>query len=218
MLTFFFFFDWRIVDVLGVATSTLVIIIGNVYCWLLSNFQHIPSSFMVLFCFTFLFLLCHDASIFIFFGWCQLLFQLVCVFVFCFCSHLHLFLASCHLCLCLHLLLSTCWHGAGFCISPSLQPHHIYIVLVFTSHVHCFCFCITNVLAFLLPFLYHFFLCVNLLCFWNYLVVSLIFVFDLCKFLCFFVLVLHVSKFLGFFYLMCYVGAICLNFKLHFLF
>jgi hypothetical protein len=40
----------------------------------------------------------------------------------------------------------------------------------------------------------------------------------LCKFLCFFVLVLHVSKFLGFFYLMCYVGAICLNFKLHFLF
>jgi hypothetical protein len=28
----------------------------------------------------------------------------------------------------------------------------------------------------------------------------------------------YVSKFLGFFYLMCCVGAICLNFKLHFYF
>ncbi len=40
-----FFFDWHIVDALGVATFTLVIIIGNVYCWLLGNFLHIPSFF-----------------------------------------------------------------------------------------------------------------------------------------------------------------------------
>ncbi len=144
-------------------------------------------------------------------NWC-------CAFVFRFCSHLHFLLSSCHLCLRLHLLLTTCWHGVRFCISPSLQPHHIYMVLVFTSHVHHFCFCIANVLVFLLPFFTSFFFCVNLLFFWNYLVVSLIFVFDLCNFLCVFVLFLHFSEFLGFFYLMCCVGAICLNFKLCFLF
>ncbi len=128
--------------------------------------------------------------------------------MFFFCSHLHLLFASCHLCLRLHLLLTTCWYGVRFCISPSLQPHHIYMVLDFTSHVHHFCFCIANVFAFLLLILHHFvFLC------------KFVMLLKLCGcFINFCVQFVHVSKFLGFFYLMCYVGAICLNFNLYFLF
>ncbi len=59
---------------------------------------------------------------------------------------------SCHLCLCLHLLLTSHCHGICFCISPSMQLHHIYMVLVPTFHMHHYCFCITNFLTFFLPF------------------------------------------------------------------
>ncbi len=112
----------------------LVIIISNVYCCLLGNFQHIPSSFLVLFCFTFLFLLCNDASIFILFGWCELLLQLV-------------------LCLCVSFLFTFTFLA---CIMPSLftstsLAYNLltwcsFLHLTFTttpSHLHGACFYIT---------------------------------------------------------------------------
>jgi len=106
---------------------------------------------------------------------------------------------SCQLCPCLHLLFTSHCHGICFCISPSMQPQHIYMALVPTMHMHHYCFCITNFAAFLLPFFASFFFGV-LICSWNQcLVVSLTFLLDLCKFLYSFVLVLHVSNFLGFF-------------------
>jgi hypothetical protein len=83
------------------------------------------------------------------------------------------------------------------------------------SHLHGACFYITCAsLLFLhhkcsyfpLTFFYIIlFFCVNLLCSWSY-------------FINFCVQFVYVSKFLGFFYLMCCISAICLNFKLHFLF
>ncbi len=106
--------------------------------------------------------------------------------------------ASCHICLSLHLLLTSHCHGICFCILPSMQPHHIYMVLVPTLHMHHCCFCITKFSCFPLVFFFIFFNV--LICSWNQcLVVSLIIWFDLCKFLYSFVLVLQVSNFLGFY-------------------
>jgi len=64
---------------------------------------------------------------------------------------------SCQLCPCLHLLFTSHCHGICFCISPSMQPQHIYMALVPTMHMRHYCFCITNFPAFLLPFFASFF-------------------------------------------------------------
>jgi hypothetical protein len=73
------------------------------------------------------------------------------------------------------------------------------MALVITLHMHRCCFCITNILAFLFFFLHHFFFWCFDMFLKSMFSCSLTLLFDLCKFLYSFVLVLHVSNFLGFF-------------------
>jgi len=185
----------------------------------LALFNTFLPLFWFCFCFTLLLLLCHDERIFIFFGLVSITTPISVVslcFIF---AHIYI----------------SCLHHAIFVYVYISCFQLVDMVLVFASHLHynpitstwclflhhmCIAFVFASQMLLLSSCLFYIILlfCVNLLCPWNYLVVSFIFVFDLCKFLRFFVLVLHVLKFLGFFYLMCCVGAICLNFKLHFLF
>jgi hypothetical protein len=149
----------------------------------LGNFQHIPSSFLVFFCFTLLFWLCNNVSIFIFFGWCELLLQLV----LCLCV-LFLFTFTSLVC-----IMPSLFTFTSFAYNLSTWCSFLHLTFITTpSHLHGACFYITcapflflhcKCSCFPLAFFYIiFFFGVNLLCSWNYLVVSLIFVFNLCMF------------------------------------
>jgi hypothetical protein len=125
----------------------------------------------------------------------ELLFWLVLCFCASYFSHFHLLLALCQLHLHLHHLLTS--HQHGIYISPTLQSHCIcmlvahphYNHITFTWHLVLHHLCIIVVFALQILLLsyclfYIVFFFGVLISFWNYLAISLPFLFDLCKFLC----------------------------------
>ncbi len=165
--------------------------------------------FLVLFCFALLFLLSHDVRVFNFFGWQIII--LICVVFSCF-IFVHIYVFYLNHAISIRIYIS-CLHWVDMMLVFASHPRCNCITLIWHLFLHCACTIL--MLLFSSSFLFALFcsFCV-LLCYWNYLVVSLIFCL-ICASCCLLVLVSHVSNF---FCLICCVGAIHLDFMLYFLF
>lgn len=158
-----------------------------------SIFRGFFLYFLVLFCFALLFLLWHGVRVFNFFGGQIII--LICVVFSCFvfvCMYVFV-----------HIYVSYLNHAISICISClhcvymmfvfASHPRHNYIMLTWHLFLHCACTTLMLLLSSSFLFASFCFFCV-LLCYWNYLVVSL-FLCLICASCCVLVLVLHVSKF-----------------------
>lgn len=178
-----------------------------------SIFRGFFLYFLVLFCFALLFLLWHRVRVFNFFGGQIII--LICVVFSCFvfvCMYVFVHIYVSYLNHAISICIS-CLHSVYMMFVFASHPRHNYIMLTWHLFLHCACTTLMLLLSSSFLFASFCFFCV-LLCYWNYLVVSL-FLCLICASCCVLVLVLHVSKF---FCLICCVGAIHLDFMLYFLF